>query len=68
MYITRYLSHVSENLKSDRSSFRSFLSVLTEFLPGITRKAVTSHISFSGFYVFSLRFIFSLRFEYINFF
>jgi len=33
MYITRYSSHISENLKSDHSSYRSFNCLLQRFSP-----------------------------------
>jgi len=61
MYITLYSFHISETLKSDHSSYRSFMSFLRKFLPRITRHALRlPRFSFSAFYVFSLKFIYSL--------
>jgi hypothetical protein len=67
MYITRYSSPISEDMKTDHSCL-----FLSEFLPSITRHALRPRISFSEFYVYSLKFIFpivvktsmSVRFEY----
>ena len=60
MYITRYSSYISENLKSGHSSYRSFMSGFWGNISLSLQNLLLYHVFFSAFYVFSLKFIFPL--------